>query len=46
MYDLETVGESAGEMRSTMGFRIVRKYQYEEIFWENNYNTEQVFGPR
>jgi hypothetical protein len=40
MYDLETIGKTVSEMNGTMGFRIARKYQIKEIFWEDNIISE------
>jgi phenylalanyl-tRNA synthetase alpha subunit len=40
MYDLEKIPKTISEMNSTIGFRIARKYQIMEIFWEDNVISE------
>jgi hypothetical protein len=40
MYVLETMGKAIVEMNGTMEFRIARKYQIKEIFWEDNTISE------
>jgi hypothetical protein len=37
---METIGKSVGEMKSTMRFRVARKYQIKEIFCEDNVTGE------